>query len=163
MFDDYSLRLLAEIGVDVYVPRAASSRAVDAPAAATANAPAIAPVVSVDLRIIVAIVGTPSQRIKLLGQVGQALRFARVHAALTDAGDLDAIASMRGLVVLGDALARTLGSGLPTQRQGEIEWVIASEPDTLARSAAAKRALWGEIKRLSRALAVPAISGASPR
>jgi len=163
MFDEYSLRLLAEIGVDVYVPRVASARALDAPAASTTNVSVIAAEVSVDRQTIVAIVGTPSPRIKLLGQVGQALRFARVHSAVTDASDLDAIASMRGLVVFGDALARALGNGLPTQRQVEIEWVIASEPDTLARSAAAKRALWGEIKRLSRALAVPAISDASAR
>lgn len=163
MFDDYSLRLLAEIGVDVYVPRTASARAVVGRAAATACAQVIAPAVSANVQIIVAIVGTPSQRIKLLDQVGLALRFARVHAALTDAHDLDAIASMRGLVVLGDSLARTLGNGLPTQRQVDIEWVIASEPDMLARSAAAKRALWGEIKRLSRALAVPASNGASLR
>ncbi|MCB1571249.1 MAG: hypothetical protein KDI72_09475, partial [Xanthomonadales bacterium] len=59
----------------------------------------------------------------------------------------------RGLIVLGERLARELGAALPAQRQNEIAWVVAAAATTLAGDAAAKQALWGEIKRLARQFA----------
>jgi len=164
MLDEYSLRLLAEIGVDVYLPRTAAPEAGHVVAPADMPRAQIVPDAKrVDRPIEVGIVSASSQRTKLLAHVGIALRFARIRSAVTDVDAVDTIASMHGVVVLGETLARTLGAQLPAQRQDGIEWVVAGEPDALACSAIAKRALWGEIKRLSRAFAPPANDGGARR
>ena len=144
MLDDYSLRLLAEIGVEVYVPRAAAATVVDAAlptAALTADAAGVAFVCPRD------------EGGRLRGHVLLALRAAGLRVLDGDDVDLAGDRGIAGVVVLGEALARSLGAGLPAPRHAELEWVISGEPAALARGAAPKRALWGEIKRLARILA----------
>ncbi len=162
MLDDYSLRLLAEIGIDVYEPRAVveqhasmpSISAAGSPSAATppareksetAGAPALADYL---------ILGAIDSQKRLCAELLRSLRMARLNAAIVDASQADAIAQARGLLVLGESLARTLGADMPAQRQNEITWIVSDDPDTLAKNADAKRALWGEIKRLSRSQAI---------
>ena len=74
----------------------------------------------------------------------------RICAALATAVHSESIAAAHSLIVLGQSLARSLGAEMPAQRQNEISWIISHEPKVLAQSADAKRALWGEIKRLAR-------------
>jgi hypothetical protein len=165
MLDDYSLRLLAEIGVDVYVPRAAAAivaadDSVLAPSAGSQAALAAAagehpPLAmpagqSCDLLILC----NQGAGDRLLADLLRGVRMAGLDAAIADAGHSAGIALARGLLVLGESLARTLGAEMPAQRQNEIAWIVTHEPATLAQSADAKRALWGEIKRLSRATPV---------
>ena len=162
MLDDYSLRLLAEIGIEIdplprSVARPAGSAGASAqPAQQTATAAAAPAPAQADIGIVCA----TASRAKLVGDLGKALRSARIRSALIGIDAADVIATMRGVLVLGEALARRLGAQLPAQRQTAIEWVIVGEPDELARNPHAKRALWGEIKRLSRSLA-PHHDGAS--
>ncbi len=160
MLDDYSLRLLAEIGVDVYLPRASgesAERAAPSSRMAEGKPPGPAPVGGT---VEVGIVGADPSRTALIGQLGLALRGAGMRNVVTAADAVDGIAALRGVLVLGEELARTLGARLPAQRQAAIEWVITAEPSVLAASATAKRALWGEIKRLSRTLHATGDGGA---
>lgn len=139
MLDDHGLRLLAEIGVDVYLPRhAAPGPGVVADGAAPAA---------------VAFVAAHGQGRNLRGHVLLALRATGLRVIESDGLDLAQAAGVVAVVVLGEGRARTLGAGLPAARHAALEWVIADEPATLARSAASRRALWGEIKRLARTLA----------
>jgi len=155
MLDEASRVRLAEMGIDVYLPRAqpaapvplastalpqatsseSAPRAADRPAAAS----------------IVLLAGPVSTRARALpADVVRALKFARVAAVEADAGDEAALASAAGLVLFGDALARTVGAVLPAQRQREIGWVVTGELSVLARDAQGKRALWSELRRLVR-------------
>ena len=158
MLDDYSLRLLAEIGIDVYVPRTASASGHDEPTsvansfAAGASTATAFPHGSAESAGILILCG-PSDDGRLRQDLLRALRMARLDAAIADAATPAAIAGARGLVVLGEALARRIGADLPAQRQNEIVWVVARELPALSQDAGAKRALWGEFKRLSRSLA----------
>ena len=162
MLDDYSLRLLTEMGIDVYVPRtqidqnapmqSASVTITSSPATApakmesgTAGAPAHPEFL---------ILGAVESQNRLCLELLRSLRMAKLDAALVDASQADAIAQARGLLVLGESLARSLGAEMPAQRQNEITWIVSDDPDTLAKNAGAKRALWGEIKRLSRSQAI---------
>lgn len=161
MLDDYSLRLLAEIGIDVYVPRAQAGNSTPvqaAPAAISPRAPvalasATAATPEATAFADVLILGASSSHGRLCEELLRSVRMARLSAAMGDPGQADAIARARGLLVLGEQLARSLGADMPAQRQNEITWIVSHDPDTLARSADAKRALWGEIKRLSRSQA----------
>ena len=160
MLDDYSLRLLAEIGIDVYVPRAevagianeSAAHAVAASQESTAaslaqRVPRMDAATSAQFLIVCAQDGNS----RLLGDLLRGLRMAGLDAAIADISQVGIIAAARGLLILGESLARTLGADIPAQRQNEIGWIISSEPAALACSAGAKRSLWGEIKRLSRA------------
>ncbi|WP_440225606.1 hypothetical protein ACQQ2N_10190 [Dokdonella sp. MW10] len=165
MFDDYGLRLLAEIGVDAYVPRGSAVRESAAaspaqasggqragPAAAVAEA---APPAVPATRVVVVFGSAPSPR--LSADLLRTLRAARLDAAIAEAGDLAALDAARAWIVFGESVARGLGAQLPAQRLRAVEWVVAAEPADVARSAAAKRALWGEIKRLTRVLGAGAV------
>lgn len=166
MFDDYSLRLLAEMGVDVYVPLAVSEEIVAEPATAAVVSlpPSIAktsvtdvaaqrgPAPDASLAVDVLILCEQRQPERLLHDLLRALRAAKVSADFGLVDDLTSISSAHGLVVLGESLARTIGPGLSAQQQNALTWVVAAEPNALVGNASAKRALWGEIKRLSRAL-----------
>lgn len=148
MLDEYGLRLLAEIGVDVYAPRSAA-----APAAASADqavkaAMAESTVAGRDADVL--ILGSKAGSSRLLGDLQRAFRFAGLRAGLAAAGDDAVLNDASSLVVLGESLARELGARMPAQRHKAINWIITSEPQALAASAAAKQGLWGEIKRLSR-------------
>ncbi|HNR90910.1 MAG TPA: hypothetical protein PKO41_00660 [Dokdonella sp.] len=144
MLDDYSLRLLAEMGVEVYLPRASSAATiVDAAPPSGAPTANTAGVVFVCPR---------DAGGRLRSHVLLALRAAGLR--VLDGEDVDLVGdrSVAAVVVLGEACARALGAGLPAPRHAELEWVISGEPAALARGAAPKRALWGEIKRLARTL-----------
>lgn len=163
MLDDYSLRLLAEIGIDVYVPRAEVVAIANAPVAhqlAAGNERATTSVAAtvervpqrdVAIHAEFLIVCTEDRENRLLGDLLRGLRMAGLNAAIVDIGQVGIIAAARGLLILGESLVRALGADIPAQRQNEIAWIISSELTVLAQSAAAKRSLWGEIKRLSRA------------
>ena len=158
MLDDYSLRLLAEIGIDVYVPRGTAAEMAKAD-----DVHGAAPVSTASTQIEVPAMaqrGGVAQVLILRSQAAggrleadllRALRMARVEAELADVDQLADIAVAEGLIVLGESLARKIGAGLSAQRQNEITWIVAQEPDRLAGSADGKRALWGEFKRLARA------------
>ncbi len=167
MFDDYGLRLLAEIGVDAYVPRgsAVQAPAALAPAQAGAAQPArsadavadAAPHVVAATRVVVVFGSAPSPR--LSADLLRTLRAARLDAVVAEAGDLAALDAARAWIVFGESVARGLGAQLPAQRLRAVEWVVAAEPADVARSAGAKRALWGEIKRLARVVGAGAVRG----
>ncbi|MEO7755219.1 MAG: hypothetical protein ABIS07_01480, partial [Dokdonella sp.] len=152
MRDDASLRRLAEMGVDVYLPRAAMRAdvalpsgvaevpALIAPAIQVASAHAAAgaakePVRAVEV-LLLADVESPVAR-KLLADVTRALRFARVGSTPTHARDESAIGAAVGLVMFGDAQARAVGALLPANRQGEIGWVVGAGLAALAVDAQA--------------------------
>lgn len=165
MLDDYSRRLLAEIGVDVYLPRAPALTitTVAEPASvppvmqmpavteAFGSSTSVETVIAADVLVLC----ERREPTKLLGDLIRALGSARLRGAFGEISDPAAISSVRGLLVLGESLARELGPALSAQQQNAITWVVAIEPSALARSADAKRALWGEIKRLSHTLARP--------
>lgn len=153
MLDEYGLRLLAEMGIEVHLPRLARGMVPEAE-----NAGAAEPVGSLgepaagrhgaDLLII----GAGDTPGRLVDDLLRAFRLVGLRPALSGAADAAALADARGLVVLGEALARRLGADMPAQRHQAIQWIVASEATALATSAAAKRSLWGEMKRLSRTL-----------
>ena len=161
MLDDYSLRLLAEIGIDVYVPRAAAEPvlSVRSVSAASIPKPPAAPAIKESVTAAgpataeFLILGAIESQKRLCAELLRGLRMAKLDAALVDARQADAIGQARGLLVLGESLARSLGADMPAQRQNEISWIVSHDPATLAKNADAKRALWGEIKRLSRSQA----------
>lgn len=160
MFDDYSLRLLTEIGIDVYLPRSIADAPVNPPAAEMDPIPVQSDVrhqkgnaeQSANVVVDTLILCEQRRPERLLNDLLRALRGAGVSGDFGAVSDLVSISAVRGLVVLGEPLARTLGPGLSAQQQNAITWVVAAEPSALVDNASAKRALWGEIKRLSRAL-----------
>jgi hypothetical protein len=137
MRDDASRARLEEMGFEIYLPRGVAS----------APAPSVA--VPVRARPRVALISRAESA--LLAQVVRALAFARVDAAV--APGAKRIGDAVGLVVFGESLAREIGAALPAGRQQSMGWVGAAEPAEIAGDVAAKRALWGELKRLARALA----------
>ncbi|HET9031366.1 MAG TPA: hypothetical protein VFN25_00535 [Dokdonella sp.] len=157
MLDDYSLRLLTEIGVDVYVPRGEVAEEAPPASASIAAQPTSgrtdrasseqsAAVTHADVLLLCAEQSHP----RLLADLLRSLRMSRLKAAIASSGQADSIEAARALIVLGESLARSLGADMPAQRQNAISWIVSHEPKALAQSADAKRALWGEIKRLSR-------------
>ncbi|HUD40942.1 MAG TPA: hypothetical protein VMR06_02980 [Dokdonella sp.] len=155
-------RRLAEMGIERYVLRRSAAPDVAAadpppdrtapPLAAAAmprrSAPAsTAPVASV---LLIADAAGPQA---LIEDIGRGLDRLRVTWSRAGAGDADRLSAAAGFVVLGEPLARQVAASLPTDRLGTCEWVIADPAADLARAAAAKRALWGELKRLARSLA----------
>ena len=155
-------RRLAEMGIERYVLRRSAPPdvvAADAPAdrtappvadaampreSATASVPRVAGV------LLIADAAGPNA---LIEDIGRGLDRLRVTWSRAGAGDADALTAAMGFVVLGEPLARQVAASLPTDRLGACEWVIADPAADLARAAAAKRALWGELKRLARSLA----------
>lgn len=151
MRDDASLHRLAEMGVDVYLPRSALRQGVAAPAAPTApvqSAPVAAPVDAV----LFADASSPAAR-ALIADVVRSLKFARVACA-PDGADAEAVlAHAAAVIMLGAAQARRAGALVPAPRQREIAWVVADEPAALRGNVQARRALWSELKRIARGLA----------
>jgi hypothetical protein len=153
MRDDASLRRLAEMGVDVYAPRGAS-RATAEPAPAVVSAPAqpVPPIAGQGVLLLVGDVASPASA--LLADVARALRGAGIASSRANASDEAALAQAVALVVFGDAQARAAGALLPAHRQSEIGWVVTGEPAALSGDAIGKRALWSELKRMTRGIAV---------
>jgi hypothetical protein len=146
--DDRELRRLAEIGVDVYLPRVVAH----APQA-TAASPPIAATAAVDAGGVLLLADASNARgAALLAGVVRALAFARIACAQAAVAEESALATARALVAFGDMQARAAGAALSAQRQREIGWVVTAEPATLAGDARAKRALWSELKRVVRPL-----------
>lgn len=152
MRDDASLRRLAEIGIDVYVLRGMPARGSAAepipqqvmePAARVADAAAPGIVVLVD---------AAPRFARLLADVERAFGLARIRCTFSARADEATLADAAALVAFGDSHARAAGACLPAQRQGEIGWVVVAEPAAFAGEAAAKRALWSELKRIMRPL-----------
>ena len=140
MLDEMSLARLAEMGVDVYVPRARNTVVATAPTVAQTHT-----------RVALLARAGDAAAKALVADVGRALRFARVESAVESKADAR-LGDAPGLVVFGDALAREAGAALPVGRQKAMPWVSAGEAGALAGNAPAKRALWSELKRLARAL-----------
>lgn len=148
MLDD-DLRRLAEIGIDVYLPRggAAAAHAI-APGAANADHTEVTKAAAV-----VVLAATPNARAeKLLADVLHALAAAKVHCVHGDIDDESAIAVAPALVMFGESPLRAVGARIPAVRQSAIGWVAAADLATLARDPSAKRALWSELKRMARGL-----------
>jgi DNA polymerase III psi subunit len=159
MRDDTSLRRLAEIGIDVYRPRAAPLRrpdgsSADATRSAGAATPPAAPATLAGpnaphtVLLLAAAVSLPEHA--LLADIARALSGSRWRCAPAAAPSAKALQGAHALVVFGEAQARAAGALLPAQRQAELGWVAAAELAVLAGDAAAKRALWSELKRLLR-------------
>lgn len=147
MLDEADLRRLAEIGIDVYVPRGSNSpksvAGFVAPEPAAASGGAMA--------LLLADASTP-RATALLAAVTRALAFARIACAQASEADESVLAGAVALVAFGEARARAAGASISAQRQREIAWVVTAEPAVLAADARAKRALWSELKRIARQL-----------
>jgi len=151
--DDASLRRLAEIGIDVYVLRGAAVRDAVAepvpiqaedPGARVADAAAPGSVVLADAQ---------APRVaRMLADVERAFGLARVRCTFGAQASEATLAGAAALVAFGESQARAAGACLPTRRQDEIGWVVVAEPAAIAGNAAAKRALWSELKRIMRPL-----------
>ena len=147
MWDEADLRRLAEIGIDVYVPRGGGSPkslsgfAVPGPTAASSGATAV----------LLADTSTP-RATSLLAAVTRALAFARVDCVQASEADESVLFGAMALVAFGESRARAAGGLISAQRQREIAWVVTSEPAALAADPRAKRALWSELKRIARQL-----------
>ena len=174
MHDETSLHRLAEMGIDVYVPR--GSRMADttsSPAMAEASAMAVATTGAAATAVSAnvadstkSVAGTASRDADvllladvaagvadpLLSAVARTLAFARVACMRARTDDANVLATARALVVFGEAQARAAGAALSAQRQSQIGWVVAASLQQLRGDALAKRALWGELKRVVRLL-----------
>ena len=165
MRDEASLYRLAEMGVDVYLPRRCGE---SMPGVAPVLAPRPASVTAMPAAdhsaremsrvqahaasvFLLADAPTPGAK-KLLADVVCALVFARVPCAQTRGDDEVAMATATALILFGETHARAAGARLPAQQQREIGWVVSADAAALVGDAAAKRALWSELKRMARGL-----------
>jgi hypothetical protein len=150
---DASLRRLAEIGVDVYVLRDSALRhASVAPTPGEAADPARAAAVEVPAAGIVVLADGAPRSTRVLADVGRAFGLARIRCTFVARASEATLAAADALVAFGESHARAAGACLPSLRQQEIGWVVVAEPASLAGNAAAKRALWSELKRVMRPL-----------
>jgi hypothetical protein len=162
--DDASLRRLAEMGVDVYVPRT-SRRASDAAVASVTMPAALSRVRESDIAegpaglqasavatVLLLAEADSRSAVALLKDVTRTLAFAQIRSAAASSLDESLIAAAGALVMFGEGQARAVGALIPAQRQRDIGWVVSAEPARLARDAQAKRALWSELKRMARGL-----------
>jgi len=174
MHDEASLRRLEEMGIDVYLPRhagvseaALSSMTADASAAGTPIANKIATTNAATAAVasakesagtsagdadVLLLADTAAHAEPLLAAVARTLAFARVTSAKAGADDAGALGRARALVVFGETQARAAGAALSAQRQAQIGWVVAADVARFRGDALAKRALWGELKRVVRLL-----------
>lgn len=175
MLNEANLRRLAEMGIDVYVPRVAAACAakavpVVAPAVAdsipaVATLPCAQPTSRTHVDVPVAFGSTGQAGVvlladitsvsanALLADVVRALKLAGIACAHGEARDEAVLGAASALILFGDRHARTVGALLPALRQREIGWIVSAELPALAGDAPAKRALWSELRRLIRELA----------
>ncbi|MBO9665153.1 hypothetical protein [Dokdonella sp.] len=158
MLDESSLARLAEMGIDVYVPRsrgealrmrAEPSREPAAPGAPVVAQPAVATAASAGVLLVGQATAKPAM---LLADVARALRFARIDCAACETPDETMLQAARALVLFGEAPVRAVGALLPAQRQREIGWIVSGDVAALVGDARAKRALWSELRRVVRTL-----------
>lgn len=156
MLDDARLRLLGEMGIDVYVPRSRSTALdganIAAPAPAAESATVIAREGAHTRVALVARVRETSEK-ALLAQARRALAFARIDGVIGDTVDIGAlIGDASGLVVFGKNLCREVGATLPADRAQRVHWISAADVASIVGNADAKRALWSELRRMIRVL-----------
>lgn len=152
MLDEASLARLAEMGIDVYRPRARDAQAPSAATVDAARETAAGEIAPTGAAVALVVPSVASKPAGLLADVVRALRFARIGCSVGAASDVAAIEAARALVLFGDAQVRAVGAQLPSQRQREIGWVVTGEPGALSGDARSKRALWSELRRVVRAL-----------
>jgi hypothetical protein len=152
MRDKASLRRLAEMGIDVYVPRGVAARVPETMARAE-SMDARSEVDSGKAIDVLLIAGDTTPRVPaLLTDIERALRFMRMRYLRTETPDAAALASAAAVIVCGQARAKEIGARIPAQRQCEIGWVVTGEWPTLAGHGSAKRALWSELRRVVRGI-----------
>ncbi len=139
MLDEAALRRLAEMGIDVYRPRAQPAPA-GAGSAASDNGAAT-----------VYLLAEQADH-PLLQALSCTFTLAGVGAVVARAQAGTDLAGARALVAFGAAQARAVGGLLSARQQAAIGWVATGELAQLRGDALAKRALWGELKRLLRQL-----------
>jgi len=144
MLDEFRLRRLAEMGIDVHVPRSARM-------AAHAGQVALRPATP-RARIVLLAHATPPRAQALLEQIARALRFARIEGRIEAALGEAALRGAAGLVVFGAALARQADTAVAAERRNELQWLAAAEIAEVSGAPALKRAFWGELKRMIRAI-----------
>ena len=143
MFTDASLRRLADMGIDVYLPRTAARPAALATATPAGHEATVAAAVYL-------LADTPEH--PLLAALLRVFSSAGIPAAIARAPTANGLAGARALVVFGAAQARAVGGLLSAAQQDALGWVATTTPAELAGDALAKRALWGELKHLLRQL-----------
>jgi hypothetical protein len=150
MLDESSLRRLAEMGMDVYVLRSAAAEipATDSSdRAETSRAPA-RPLARV---VLFARAEAPREK-GMLAQVARALAFARIEAKIESAVEERQLGDAVGLVAFGAEFSRQAGRVLTSERQKTLQWITTGDIAETAPSAAAKRALWSELRRMIRGI-----------
>ncbi|HVT31791.1 MAG TPA: hypothetical protein VHE32_04055 [Rhodanobacteraceae bacterium] len=147
MRNEASLRRLAEMDIDVYVPRG------NAPAPAGAPQGEGALPIRSRIALLARVDGASAKT--LLAHICRAFAFAGFEGVPEPHVDATRLAGADGLVVFGKALAREAGAAVPTDRAAAIPWIFAADIAAVAGNGAAKRALWSECRRLIRAIARP--------
>lgn len=147
MRDEASLRRLAEMDIDVYVPRlvrevAASNRTVAS--AAERESPPRA-------RVVLLASDENTGAKALLAQIARALAFARIDSAVEQSMDPND-SGAAAVVAFGEAFARDLENAEPAERRKRLQWISAPDIVTIGARAHAKRALWNELRPMIRAL-----------
>ena len=151
MLDEDSLRRLAEMGIDAYVPRVATRAHASSADAAQPAAGTTAPAGGASRYRVLLLADTNAAAARALTvQVQRALKFARVECTLAARPQESALENAAGLVIFGETLARQAGAMLPGSRQQTMGWVAAPDAAGIARDAHAKRALWSELRRMLR-------------
>lgn len=146
-----SLRRLAEMDVDVYVPRPTPAPASSLAVPHVADAIESTRVAAGVEVFLLADMQTSAAK-SLVGDIARALSFARIRCAQSGANDEAALVGAVALVVFGDVQAQAAAAVLPARRQRAINRIVSSEPSALAEEPQAKRALWNELKGMVRAL-----------
>lgn len=150
---DASLHRLAEMEIDVYLPRGAFreyagvSETIGDVAAPAQPEPteAVATVLFVD--------GSDLAARALGKDLVRSLKFARIACVLADADVEGVLINAPAVVMIGESQARRAGALVPTPRQREIAWLVTGEPAMLRGNIQSRRALWSELKRIARGLA----------
>lgn len=154
MLDERSLRLLAEMGIDVYEPRVVSDAprvSGEAPVVPVRAIPATPPPSEVSALAAVLVIGA-SEGTRWASDLLAALQWLGVASRLCASDDVVSLRAAAGLLVLGESHARTLSTALTAFEQERMHWVIGAEAGTLMANVDSRRALWGEMKRISRLL-----------
>ena len=157
MRDEASLSRLEEMGFAVYMPRGmrsapppASTAAADSPHAVGAPRPGTRTGSRARVVLLAREDSKPARA--LIAGVRRALAFARIDSEVATAIDEPRLGDAKGLVAFGDAFAREVGVRVSATRQAALAWVATGEAAAVAVEAPAKRALWSELRRLTRAL-----------
>jgi hypothetical protein len=154
MLDEQSLRRLEEMGIDVYAPRGARRSGEVAQVVLSPRKDALAaPTGSVRARVLLLARAEQARAKTLLANIVRALAFARIDGVIESAIDEARLGDAAGLVVFGDALVRQAGAALSEDRSRKLQWVAAADIGGSAMDAAAKRALWSELRRVIRGVA----------